>query len=116
MSIFSFAGKNFPVNPSTFSIEHKRNVVRTVLPSGGEVLEDMGKACRVVTGEGMLHGTNLMQQYQTLQSDFLTPESGALVIAGLPSFTACCTSFSVTGQPNPNTLTFRFEFVEITEE
>ena len=46
---------------------------------------------------------------------FLTADKAQLTVAGLAGFPAWCTRLAVTGQPDPDTLTFAFEFVEDLE-
>ena len=115
MSMFAYGGKSFPVNPASFTIEHRRAHIRTPLPNGGELFEDMGLGPRVVTGTGMLYGDDLSGQYEALKADFLTAGKAQLTVAGLAGFPAWCTRLAVTGQPDPDTLTFAFEFVEDLE-
>lgn len=112
---FRYKNYEFLYHPVSFQISQRRNLKEFVMPQGNSVIQELGKEAMVVSGEGVLLGEDLMEQYGRLNDLFLDTGSGSLFLPGMSPIFCFWKELSVSGRPGPKMLTYRFSFLEDTE-
>ena len=72
MQTMSFAEFQWPQNPATLSVSYTRTLREQRLPYHGSILQDFGKQCVTVSGEGVFYGERRQEHFDAL--NFKKPE------------------------------------------
>ena len=96
----------WPHNPETFTVEYRR------IPMGGCVLQEMGVTYRVLQGEGEFAGADAYREFERLAAVFQDEGPGLLVHPVWRTERAYFVSLSVTEEPRPDYVRYRFSFWE----
>jgi len=106
--------KNFtwPHNPETFVMEYRRQVAAHKVPFGRCVLQDLGITYRALRGEGVFAGEDAYEQFQALAAVFEEDGPGMLVHPIWRTERAYFAALTVTEEPRPDYVHYRFEFWE----
>ena len=102
----------WPHNPETFTVEYRRQVAAHKIPMGGCVLQEMGVTYRVLQGEGEFAGADAYREFERLAAVFQDEGPGLLVHPVWRTERAYFVSLSVTEEPRPDYVRYRFSFWE----
>lgn len=102
----------WPHNPETFTVEYRRQVAAHKIPMGGCVLQEMGVTYRVLQGEGEFAGADAYREFERLAAVFQDEGPGLLVHPVWRTERAYFVSLSVTEEPRPDYVRYRFVFWE----
>ena len=106
----------WPHNPETYSIRFQRSVAVHKIPGGRYAMQDMGLTYRVMEGEGTFSGTGAYEEFRKLASVFYAGGAGELVHPVWQSTRAYFVSLTLTQQPTPDYVRYRFVFWEAEPE
>lgn len=106
----------FPVNPSLIRILHTRKINQHKIPFGSNVVSDMGKNCRVISGEGEFYGKNCIETFSELRRIFESGGGGMLYIPGEKSMYAFFASLDAVVEDIEDVIRYSFEFIESFEK
>ena len=81
MQTMSFAEFQWPQNPATLSVSYTRMLREQHLPYHGSILQDFGKQCVTVSGEGVFYGERRQEHFDALRQ---FQESGTVGVLRLP--------------------------------
>lgn len=109
-----YKGQPLHHNPTTISVVQKKTLKKHTIPFAQDVLQDLGRLPREVTGEGELYGADCFLQYQNLLKLYLEPKSGPLSLPNIEPFMADFTLLTMTSEPKDNLISYRFVFTEDT--
>lgn len=114
MRLSSMRYKNYtwPHNPETFVVEYRRQMAAHKVPFGGCVLQDLGVNCRILRGEGEFAGPGAYEEFKALAAVFQEPGAGMLTHPVWRTDRAYFVSLSVTEEPRPDYVRYRFVFWE----
>ena len=114
MRLSSMRYKNYtwPHNPETFVVEYRRQMAAHKVPFGGCVLQDLGVNCRILRGEGEFAGPGAYEEFKALAAVFQEPGAGMLTHPVWRTDRAYFVSLSVTEEPRPDYVRYRFSFWE----
>ena len=118
MRLSSMRYKNYtwPHNPETFVVEYRRQMAAHKVPFGGCVLQDLGVNCRILRGEGEFAGPGAYEEFKALAAVFQEPGAGMLTHPVWRTDRAYFVSLSVTEEPRPDYVRYRFAFCEAGSE
>lgn len=105
----------WPYNPRTFSIALRRQTAVQKVPGGLFAVQDLGRTCRVMTGEGEFCGLSAYDTFKKLASVFASEGPGQLVHPIWLSAEAYFTRLELTQEPRENYVAYRFEFTESSD-
>ena len=114
MRLSSMRYKNYtwPHNPETFVVEYRRQMAAHKIPLGGCVLQDLGVNCRILRGEGEFAGPGAYEEFKALAAVFQEPGAGMLTHPVWRTDRAYFVALSVTEEPRPDYVRYRFVFWE----
>lgn len=106
--------KNFtwPHNPRTYSIEYERMTAVHKVPKGVYTMEDLGRTCRVMRGEGEFVGPNAYKTFKELATVFYSDGPGSLFHPVWMTTSAYFTELKLTQQPREDYVAYSFAFRE----
>ncbi len=106
--------KNFiwPHNPRTFHIAWKRRVAVLDAPGGSFHVQELGKTCRILQGEGEFFGRDAYATFEALAATFQQDGPGMLVHPVWSSERVYFTRLELTQQPRQDYVAYAFEFTE----
>lgn len=102
----------WPHNPEVYTVEYRRRIAVHRAPFGGCVLQDLGRAYRVLRGEGVFVGPEAYEQFRSLAETFRQEGPGLLIHPVWQTERAYFVSLEVTEEPMPDYVRYRFEFWE----
>ncbi len=116
LALMRFKGFTFWCNPLSVEITSEENVADYSLLYSGEYKDYTGRKCRTVKGKGVLSGKDCTEQYAKL---YLLQSQGGKGILSLPfcaPFEALFATLSVLADPTPDTISYSFQFTEVSSE
>lgn len=102
----------WPHNPEVYIVEYQRRLAVHPVPFGQCVIQDLGSGYRVLRGEGVFAGEDAYEQFQQLAAVFRESGPGLLVHPVWHTERAWFASLTVTEEPLPDYVQYRFEFWE----
>lgn len=112
LSSMRYKDYTWPHNPETFVMEYRRQVAAHKVPMGGCVLQDLGTTCRILRGEGEFAGPGAYEEFKALAAVFRKAGPGMLTHPVWRTDRAYFVSLSVTEEPRPDYVHYRFVFWE----
>ena len=109
--------KNYvwPHNPRVYTIEFERVMVENKVPYGLYHLQDLGRARRVMRGEGEFVGSEAYAQFGALANTFYDPGAGELIHPLWQTARAHFVELSLKQEPRPDYVSYTFTFWEDVE-
>ena len=106
--------KNYiwPHNPRVYELKFSREIVCRKVPFGAYVLQNMGRGCRVMRGEGEFVGEKAYEQFKELAAVFYENRPGLLVHPIWQESNAYFAALSLREVPAPDYVAYSFEFWE----
>ena len=115
MNVVHYKNFLFPFNPQRLEITDRRQMALYHCPAGGEVVQDLGRRCRTIQGEGAFFGPQAESQLSQLRQVFALPGAGRLILPLLDdSMMAHFTQLQVIGEGSGEIIRYAFTFVEDT--
>lgn len=102
----------WPHNPRTFSLTLQRQTAVQKLPGGSFVTQDLGRTCRVMTGEGEFCGLGAYDTFKQLAAVFATEGPGILMHPQWLGASVYFTRLQLQQEPRADYVAYRFEFTE----
>lgn len=114
MSLSPMRYKTFvwPHNPRIYEIDFKRDVAAQKVPFGCYILQDLGRTCRVMKGEGEFCGSGAYADFGRLASLFYEGTPGVLVHPLWQSASARLVNLALRQEPAEDYVAYSFEFWE----
>lgn len=109
--------KNYiwPHNPRVYTIDYERVMAERKVPFGLYHLQDLGRAGRVMRGEGEFVGPEAYAQFGALANVFYQPGAGELIHPLWQTAKAHFVELSLKQEPRPNYVSYTFAFWEDLE-
>lgn len=106
--------KNFtwPHNPKTYSISYERQTAVHKVPMGIYTMEDLGRTCRVMRGEGEFFGPGAYDTFKKLATVFYDNGPGTLFHPVWMTTSAYFTDLRLTQEPREDYVAYAFAFRE----
>ena len=111
-TLLQFKNFRFPYNPRRFSVQGGKQMFCQFAPGMGDVVRQLGRRARTVTGEGEFFGTGARGQFEKLWALFLEQEDGLLALPATAPFYAYFSSLTLVGEAGENLLRYAFTFLE----
>ena len=102
----------WPHNPKTYTISYERQTALHKVPMGVYTMEDMGRTCRVMRGEGEFFGPDAYATFRKLATVFYSGGAGTLFHPVWMTTNAYFTELELTQQPAEDYVAYRFTFRE----
>lgn len=102
----------FPHNPRVYTISYQRDVAVQKVPMGIFSMQDLGRTCRVLKGEGEFYGPDAYDTFKELATVFYENGPGALYHPIWQSSRAYFTKLSLRQEPRKDYVAYSFEFQE----
>ena len=112
MERFRYKGAAFPYNPRSLTVKRERKLARFSGPLSGSVIQDLGAAPAVVSGEGELFGESAKSQLAALAALFGQGGAGLLQLPGRAPMAAWFSAFQSEEAAGVPVVRYRFTFVE----
>lgn len=112
LSAMRYKNYVWPYNPRTFSVALQRQTVIQKIPGGLFAVQDLGRTCRVMTGEGEFCGLSAYDNFKKLATVFASEGPGPLVHPIWLSAEVYFTRLELTQEPRENYVAYAFEFTE----
>ena len=112
LSAMRFKDFTWPHNPRTFRVLWRRRVCVLDAPGGRYHVQDLGKTCRVLRGEGEFCGPSAYADFERLQQVFLEEGMGTLIHPLWPCQSVFFTRLELTQEPRQDYVAYAFEFTE----
>lgn len=103
-------------NPSQISVDEEKNIKDIKCPYYKNVLQNFGRAKRIVKGSGEFFGENFLEKFNKLREVYLSDETGYLKLPGEEPFLASFKSLKMLGNKAEDSLSYSFEFWESIEK
>lgn len=109
--------KNYvwPHNPRVYTIDYERVMAENKVPYGLYHLQDLGRTCRVMRGEGEFAGPEAYAQFGALANVFYDPGAGELIHPLWQAAKAHFVELSLKQEPRPDYVSYTFTFWEDLE-
>jgi hypothetical protein len=106
--------KNYiwPHNPRVYEVNFSRRMVCHKVPFGAYVLQNMGRSCRVLRGEGEFVGEGAYNEFKKLASVFYENRPGLLVHPIWQESNAYFVKLNLREVPTEDYVAYSFEFWE----
>ena len=111
-SLIRFKGYTFEHNPRTLLITSQKNISRQSVLGAKSTVRETGDNCRVITGEGTIHGDNCIYKFMKLFQLKEQSGSGILSLPNIKPFYAYFSSLEFSADPTPKLITYKFVFKE----
>ncbi len=102
----------WPHNPRSFRVLWQRRVAVLDAPGGRFHLQELGKTCRILRGEGEFYGPEAYATFEKLIRTFQQDGPGVLVHPVWYSQTMYFTRLELTQEPRADYVAYAFEFTE----
>ena len=102
----------WPHNPETYAVEYRRQVAAHKVPLGGYCLQDLGRTCRILRGEGTFAGERAYEEFRTLAEVFDQTGPGLLVHPVWRPVSAYFVTLELLEEPMPDYVRYSFSFWE----
>lgn len=107
-----YKGYTWPHNPRVYSIDYERKMAVHKTPFGLFHLQDLGRTCRVMEGEGEFVGPDAYAQFGQLATVFYEDGPGVLVHPLWQAANAYFVSLRLEQEPRPDYVRYSFTFWE----
>ncbi len=111
-----FCGVEWHHNPREIEFECEKNIAELHAPYNSSIVQDTGRKCLIVRGEGELYGEDCTEQFGRLLELFKQGKAGVLSIPKLEPIFAVFESPKIEAQPKPDVLTYSFVFREVMDK
>ena len=101
-----------PHQPETYAVEYRRQVAAHKVPLGGYCLQDLGRTCRILRGEGTFAGERAYEEFRTLAEVFDQTGPGLLVHPVWRTVSAYFVTLELLEEPMPDYVRYSFSFWE----
>lgn len=112
LSAMRFKDFTWPHNPRTFHVLWQRRVAVLDAPGGHFHVQELGKTCRILRGEGEFYGENAYADFEALAQTFALDGPGTLVHPLWHSEAVYFTRLELTQEPREDYVAYAFEFTE----
>lgn len=112
LSAMRFKDFIWPHNPRTFHVLWQRRVAVLDAPGGRFHLQELGKTCRILRGEGEFCGPTAYEDFERLAQTFRQDGAGTLVHPIWHSDAMYFTRLELTQEPRQDHVAYAFEFTE----
>lgn len=114
MELTAMRYKNYvwPHNPRIYTIDFQRVMAQSKVPFGLYHLQDMGRACRVMRGEGEFAGPDAYAQFGALANVFYSEGPGQLIHPLWQTANAYFVDLKLKQEPRPDYVSYTFTFWE----
>ncbi len=102
----------WPHNPRIYEIDFRRSVAQHKVPFGYYTLQDLGRGCRVMKGEGEFCGSGAYAQFGKLACLFYEGTPGILTHPLWQTSSAYLVELSLRQEPTEDYVAYSFEFWE----
>lgn len=102
----------WPHNPRTFSLTLQRQTAVQKMPGGTFVTQDLGRSCRVMTGEGEFCGLGAYDTFKQLAAVFAMEGPGILMHPHWLGASVYFTRLTLRQEPTEQYVAYSFEFTE----
>ena len=102
----------WPHNPRVYTIEYERIMAQSKIPFGLYHLQDLGRVCRVMRGEGEFAGPDAYAQFGALANVFYSGGPGLLIHPLWQTANAYFVSLRLEQEPRPDYVRYSFTFWE----
>ena len=116
LSAMRFKDFTWPHNPRTFRVEWQRRVAVLDAPGGRYRVQELGKTCRVLRGEGEFCGPDAYETFERLAETFSQDGPGALRHPLWHANAGYFTRLELTQEPRADYVAYAFEFDETRDE
>jgi len=115
LSPMRFKDYIWPHNPRVYTIDYEREMAQNKVPYGLYHLQDLGRRCRVMRGEGEFVGPDAYAQFGKLATVFYSSGSGPLIHPLWQAAKAYFVELSLKQEPRPDYVSYSFVFWEDLE-
>lgn len=116
VSEIRFKGYEWECNPEKLKVSNEENLNEQKMPRGSSIAVKRSSKCRVITGEGIITGYDCLNKFNEILKLQRSDESGILTLPGTKPFYAYFRKLELLCEPIPDTICYRFEFVEDSEK
>lgn len=102
----------WPNNPSRYTVSFARETALHKAPMGAYAMQDLGRTCRVMRGEGEFFGPDAYETFRQLAAEFYKAGPGLLVHPVWQTASAYFTKLELTQEPRRDYVAYAFEFRE----
>ncbi len=102
----------WPHNPRVYTIDFERRTALQKIPMGMYALQDLGRSCRVMRGEGEFFGPAAYDTFRELASVFCQGGPGVLLHPVWQTASAYFTELQLRQEPRRDYVAYRFTFRE----
>lgn len=102
----------WPHNPRTYEITYERQTALLKVPMGVYTMQDLGRSCRVMRGEGEFYGATAYETFKALATVFYDVGPGTLIHPVWQTATAYFTALQLSQEPRQNYVAYSFTFTE----
>ena len=102
----------WPHNPRTYTITYARDTAVHKVPMGVYTMQDLGRNCRVLSGEGEFYGRDAYDIFKMLATVFYSEGPGTLIHPVWQTSTAYFTALSLRQEPREDYVAYAFTFQE----
>ena len=102
----------WPNNPKTYTISYTRQTALHKIPLGTYAVEDLGRTCRVMRGEGEFYGPKAYETFKKLATVFYEGGAGVLFHPVWMTTGAYFTSLQLRQEPREDYVAYSFTFEE----
>lgn len=102
----------WPHNPKVYTIDYERMMAQSKVPFGLYHLQDLGRLCRVMRGEGEFAGPDAYAQFGALANVFYSEGPGLLIHPLWQTANAYFVELKLKQKPLPNYVSYTFTFWE----
>lgn len=102
----------WPNNPKTYTIRYERQTAEHKIPAGACRLEDLGRTCRIMRGEGEFFGPNAYEEFKKLATVFYSDGPGVLFHPIWMTTSAYFTELTLLQEPSKDYVAYAFAFQE----
>lgn len=115
VSQIRFKGYEWEHNPEKLKVSDEDNLTEQKMPRGSSIAVKRSSKCRAVTGEGIITGCDCFNKFNEILKLQRSYESGILTLPGTKPFYAYFRKLELLCEPVPDTICYRFEFLEDSE-
>ena len=112
LSPMRYKSFTFPHNPKIYTISYERQTATHKVPMGIYTMQDLGRTCRVMRGEGEFFGRNAYSDFKELANVFYETGPGVLIHPVWMSSMAYFTELSLKQEPKQDYVAYTFAFQE----
>ena len=102
----------WPHNPKIYTIDYERVMACSKVPFGLYHLQDLGRTCRVMRGEGEFSGPDAYAQFGALANVFYSEGAGVLIHPLWQAASAYFVELRLKQEPRPDYVSYTFTFWE----